>query len=88
LIIPIVYHKGTCYIFHIGNDRNLQKELVDLGVAVKLTVDNFENEVTNLKAAQNENKEEYKTFIERFLYYTDGKATERLKNVLTGNEAV
>lgn len=88
LIIPIVYHKGLCYIFHIGSDRNLQKELVDLGVAVKLTAENFENEMSAAPESVNISNEGYKVFIERFLYYTDGKATERLKNILSSNEAV
>jgi len=82
LLIPIIYHKGSCFIIHIGDDRQLQKDLVELGVAQKLDAFNFRADDI---AGNNENaisEKAYQAFIERYLYYTDGKATERLKNIL------
>lgn len=88
LIIPIIYHKGFCNIFFMGSDRNMQQELVDLGVARKLTVDNFEEEMEMIVQHTLTHNEGYQAFIEMFLYITDGKATQRLSKVLTSNEVV
>ncbi len=83
LLIPVIYHRGYCYLFHIGEDRNLQKELVELGLAVKLETNDFMAE--QLPAPKiNRTDSAFQTFVERYLYYTDGQSTTRLKNVLAG----
>lgn len=83
LIIPVIYHKGSCFLFHIGEDRELQKDLVELGVAIRLETGSFEkDQIANAEAKVSE--ESYNEFVRRYLYYTDGKSTERLKNVLAG----
>lgn len=82
LIIPIIYHKGTCFIIHIGDDRQLQKDLVELGVARKLDADDFDAADIAEVPGDAVSEKAYQVFVERYLYYTDGKATERLKNIL------
>jgi len=82
LIIPIIYHKGTCFLFFTGDDRELQYDLVELGAARRLDMTDFsEKDLADERPAAMV-KDAYNTFIKRYLYYTDGKATERLKNIL------
>lgn len=81
LIIPIVYHKKGCYLFNFGSNLQLQKELVELGVARELKPESFgEKDLSMNHHKIDENA--YTQFVERYLYYTDGNSTERLKNVL------
>ena len=84
LLIPIIYHRKYCYVFSLGDDSQFQKELIELGVARRLDANAFDgNEILG----QQENKispSAYKIFVERYLYYSDGHATERLKNILLG----
>ncbi|MCZ2459942.1 MAG: hypothetical protein LC128_09990 [Chitinophagales bacterium] len=84
LLFPIVYLKKHCIVFDLGIDIANQQELVDLGVVTKLDLDSFTEEQlfppVNTKKYEKASAE----FIRRYLYYTDGKATERLKKILSG----
>jgi hypothetical protein len=82
LLIPIIYHRKYCYVFHIGADLQFQKELIELGVARNLDTDNFGREDIPDHPEREISPSAYQTFVERYLYYTDGHATERLKNIL------
>ncbi|NCT75338.1 MAG: hypothetical protein GXC78_12445 [Chitinophagaceae bacterium] len=82
LLIPVIYAKGFCHIFHIGEDRHLQAELVELGVGIKLDVFNF-SESDLVYSSETISEMAQKVFVERYLYYPDGHATERLCKVLT-----
>ncbi|HKZ67504.1 MAG TPA: hypothetical protein VJ111_14155, partial [Chitinophagaceae bacterium] len=81
LIIPIVFHKRNCYLFQIGDELQMQKELVELGVSRKLDTENFTEKELTLSHEKIDD-DSYQLFIKRYLYYTDGKSTERLKKVL------
>jgi hypothetical protein len=64
----------------------LQDELVKLGVARILKANTFTLDELSAPYAVSSNNG-YETFIERYLYYTDGNATSRLKNILINDEA-
>lgn len=83
LIIPIIYHKKSCFIFHIGQDRQLQDDLVRLGVGIRLEALSFTE--ADITTNQPELPEEiYREFVSRYLYFTDGRSTQRLGNILAG----
>lgn len=84
LIVPAIYHKGNCYIIYTGDDRKFQDELVELGVATKLDAYNFSQSDFDKELPADKQSEHFKVFIERYLYYTDGKAGQRLKAILSG----
>ncbi|MBP7556171.1 MAG: hypothetical protein KA821_07910 [Chitinophagaceae bacterium] len=81
LLIPVIYAKGFCHIFHIGEDRHLQTELVELGVGVKLNTFNF-SESDIVYSRETISGAAQRIFVERYLYNPDGRATERLYKVL------
>lgn len=85
LVIPIIYKKKFCYLFDTGMKIALQDELVELGVAKLLNAKSFD--LSDLGVDSNVPEEGYRVFIERYLYFTDGKSTERLKNILIADEA-
>lgn len=87
LIIPIIYHKGYCYLFSLGKDRNLQKELEELGLAISLNTASFSSKDL-VESERVVNDDSYTTFVQRYLYYADGKSTWRLKNILTSDETL
>jgi hypothetical protein len=81
LLIPVIHQKKHCYIFSTGKEYQLQRELIELGCVSKLETENF----TSSKLLENKPngfKPGCKTFIARYLYFTDGRSTERLKNIL------
>lgn len=82
LLIPVIYHRKYCYVFQIGEELQFQKELVKLGVARILDSDCFGREDIFNQPGDEISHSAYETFIDRYLYYTDGNATERLKNIL------
>lgn len=86
LIVPVVYCKGRCYIFYTGDDRKFQDELVELGVGVKL--DAFEFDLDDINRANNveENGKGYEEFTRRYLFFADGKSTDRLRDVLSAEK--
>lgn len=86
LIIPIIYKKKFCYLFDTGMKIALQDELVELGVALMLKTNSFTPDDLSVHKGDGSDKG-YETFIERYLYYTDGNATGRLKNILINDEA-
>ncbi|MCR6722486.1 MAG: hypothetical protein NVV59_19835 [Chitinophagaceae bacterium] len=84
LIVPAIYHKGYCHIIYTGDDRKFQDELVELGVATKLDAYDFDESDLEKGLEVNKESENFRIFIERYLYYTDGKASQRLKELLAG----
>ena len=87
LLFPIVYLKKHCIVFDLELDIANQRELVDLGVVTKLDIDHFTED--QLFPQINSKEYEYAAaeFIRRYLFYTDGKAMERLKNILADEVA-
>lgn len=85
LIIPIIFKKRFCYLFDMGMRIALQDELVELGVAKMLNAKDFDS--ADLMNSIQTSEKGYQTFIERYLYFTDGSSTERLKNILIADEA-
>ncbi|MEO7800528.1 MAG: hypothetical protein ABIR81_00935 [Ginsengibacter sp.] len=83
LLIPIIYQKKFCYVFHFGLQIGLQTDLVELGLVKLLSLDDFTAEdLHSDNYFLNYDAQSYKTFIDRYLYFVDGKSTERLKMVL------
>lgn len=83
LLIPIIYQKKHSYVFTVGKEYQFQRELIELGCVTKLDTENLhpsdlgDKDTSAFEAG-------YKIFVERYLYFTDGKSTERLKNILLG----
>ncbi len=87
LLIPIIFIKQHCIVFDLGLDIGLQRELIELGVVISLSLNSFnEEEVTKVYDVRRD-VDAYNEFVRRYLYFTDGRSTERLKNILIGDEA-
>jgi hypothetical protein len=81
LLIPIIFKKHHCFVFDVGLQIALQTELIELGVITKLDFKYFS--LSEIQApVKMPSPEAYNTFIERYIYITDGKATQRLKLIL------
>lgn len=87
LLIPIIYVKHHCIVFDLGLDIGLQRELIELGAATKLDIADFSFGQVTADHSDEKDEKAYCEFIRRYLYNTDGKATERLKEILQ-SEAV
>jgi len=84
LLVPVIYHRKYCYIFSLGTDSQFQKELIELGVARGLDANRFDGKEVFTQQEGKISPSAYETFVNRYLYYTDGRATERLGNILLG----
>jgi hypothetical protein len=82
LLIPIIYQKKHCYVFTVGKEYQLQRELIELGCVTKLDTENL-NPSELVKSDHSTFQAGYKTFVERYLYFTDGMSTQRLKSILS-----
>ena len=87
LLFPVVYLKKHCIVFDLELNIANQQELVELGVVTKLNIDYFNNEDLFPNIESKAFDKASATFINRYIYNTDGKATDRLKNILRGEVA-
>ena len=81
LLIPIIFSKKHCYIFTVGEELQLQKELSTLGLVSILDIERFNKRDISIKPPKKK-ESNFQIFVERYLYYTDGKSTCRLKEIL------
>ncbi|MEZ5035247.1 MAG: hypothetical protein R2796_09685 [Chitinophagaceae bacterium] len=87
LLFPIVYLKKHCIVFDLELNIANQQELVELGVVTKLDIDNFTEEQLFPQINSEKYEKAASEFMQRYFYHTDGKAMQRLKDILAGEVA-
>lgn len=76
LLLPIICYK-KCILFET-NSNNLVKKWADINVIKRLDIQQFEEKDLNFDSLYIDEKFR-QNFIDRFIVYTDGKSSERLK---------
>jgi hypothetical protein len=80
LALAAIYYTN-CYMIKLGDNNSVQKELEKLQVVNIISISDLRTPKTQI-ILKNVAKNNLDKFVEQFLYKTDGKATERLKNIL------
>ncbi|HEX2845629.1 MAG TPA: hypothetical protein VHN59_03695 [Chitinophagaceae bacterium] len=81
LCMPVVFYKKLC---QINKNDVYFKEMVEKGITPVIDFDTFKADDITIDEFQ-VNKQALQELLEKYLYKTDGKASERIKAILIGN---
>ncbi len=83
LMLPAIYFKKCC-LFKLWETSSFQDEINELGLAQLLDYHSFNVEDIDFESVEKTDVN-LQDFVKKYFYKTDGKAIERLKFILQGN---
>lgn len=80
LMLPAIYYKKCC-LFNLWQEMSFQQDMKDLDIVQVLDYRNFTIDDIDFEKV-NKSNQNLELFVKKYLFKTDGKAAERLKEIL------